>query len=96
MPWPHQNFHQISSIKPYLVIGFLHHPKNLCIALKSPPLEALNDLHVPFDLNVVLLSNIIIVANIIVDLEHELDLLKLIVKKYRYKLGQKNLDVWAM
>jgi hypothetical protein len=79
-----------------LVIGFLHHPKNLYIALKSPPLEALNNLHVHFDLNVVLLNNIIIVANIIVDLEHELELLKLIVKKHKYKLGQKISNVWAM
>jgi hypothetical protein len=50
---PHQSFHQISSIKPCLVIGFLHHPKNLYIAPKSPPLQALNDLSVHFDLYVV-------------------------------------------
>jgi len=42
------------------------------------------------------LNNTIIVANIIVDLEHELELLKLIVKKHKYKLGKKNSNVWAM
>jgi len=42
------------------------------------------------------LLNNTIIANIIVDLEHELKLLKLIVKKHKYKLGQKISDVWAM
>jgi hypothetical protein len=87
VPWPQQSFHQISSIKPCLVIGFLHHPKNLYIVPKSPPFEALNDFHAHFDLNVMSLSNIIIVANIIVDLEHELELLKLIVKKHKFVIG---------
>jgi hypothetical protein len=52
VPWHQQNFHQTSSIKPCLVPSFLHCFKNLL--LMNHLFEALNDLHVHFDPNLLM------------------------------------------
>ncbi len=64
-------------------------------AFESPPLEALNDLHLGFDPDVASYNNTITVA-IVIDLEQDFELQKYIMKKWKYELDHKFQDVWVV